>query len=372
MAMHNPNELREKRNILRTLFVLGALVFFIVGLGGYVRLSGSGLSIPHWPLINGSLLWPQDEPGWELLMEQYHEDVAGLTIPKVPGRTEMEQFRVMFWIEYSHRAVASVIGLVWLVLLAQVLMYREAGRPFRSWTVGIGIMIFLQALLGGLVVLKQLPAEKVALHLTTAFVILAAILWTMLKIMRPAQAGAGPNPLRWWARLAAGATLAQIFIGGLVAGSGAGYMINTWPKMGDHWVPPGMWSETFQPIVLNLLENQITVQFIHRWFAVTVVAVIVAMVFRSFTLGVSPVARWSLRLVVGIVTLQFILGVLTLLWAVPVHMGLTHQMVGLVLFEVLVVILYEATHRVVVTEEQQAATLEASEQEIERSRAVTA
>lgn len=337
----------------------------MVGVGGYVRLSGSGLSIPHWPLINGSLLPPSDEAGWELLMAQYHKDVQGLEIPKVPGQTELAQFKNMFAIEYSHRALASLIGFAWLWLAFVTWRAREVRDRIGAMVWTTGGLIFMQALLGGLVVLKRLPAEKVAMHLGVGFAIFALILWTMLRLARPTEPGVSRNVLRKLAHVALALTFIQILFGGLVAGSGAGYMINSWPRMGDYWVPPGMWTQ--EPLLLNILENRVTVQFIHRWLAAVVVAAILAMVMRAMTLRVSNLARWALRGVFTVVILQFILGVMTLVMKVPVHLGLTHQMVGLVLFGLLTIIMYESKHSLVVAEEQQAAGLPAQEQAKERT-----
>lgn len=333
--------------------ILAALVFLMVGVGGYVRLSGSGLSIPHWPLINGSLLPPSDQAGWELLMDQYHKDVRGLEIPKVPGQTELAQFKTMFAIEYSHRALASLIGFVWLALAVVTWRAGEVRGRIGAFVWATGALIFMQALLGGLVVLKRLPAEKVALHLGVGFAIFALILWIMLRLAHPTEPGASRNVLRKLAHASLALAFIQVLFGGLVAGSGAGYMLNSWPRMGDYWVPPGMWTQ--EPAILNLLENRVTVQFIHRWLAAVVVAAVLAMVMRAMTLRVSNTARWALRAVFTVVILQFILGVLTLVMKVPVHLGLTHQMVGLVLFGLLTVIMYESKHSLVLAEEQQAA-----------------
>lgn len=327
----------------------------MVGVGGFVRLSGSGLSIPHWPLINGSLLPPLDEPGWLHLLDQYHADVQGLTIPKVPGTTEVEQFKVMFAIEYSHRALASLIGFAWLWLLVIAIRAKEVGARVKGLVIGLGFLIFSQALLGGLVVLKHLPAEKVALHLGVGFVIFAMIQWVILKLKSNELETTRANPLRMFSRMVLIFVFIQVLLGGLVAGSGAGYMMNTWPRMGDYFVPPGMWSDSYSPAFINLLENKITIQFMHRWFAAIVVAGVLAMALRAMTLQVPSRTRWALRGVMAIVTLQFLLGVMTLLAGVPVWMGLAHQLLGLVLFGTMTLITFDATYGEVLAEDEIAA-----------------
>jgi len=329
----------------------------MVGVGGFVRLSGSGLSIPHWPLINGSLLPPGDEPGWMLLLDQYHKDVQGLTIPKVPGSTEIEQFKIMFAIEYTHRALASLIGFAWLWLLVITLRSREVAARIKGLVITLGALIFSQALLGGLVVLRHLPAEKVALHLGVGFIIFAIIQWSILKLKASELDSSRRNPLRTFSYIVLGFVFVQVFLGGLVAGSGAGYMINTWPRMGDYIVPPGMWS--MDSLWLNIFENKITIQFMHRWFAAVVVAGVLAMSLRAMTLQVPARTRWALRGVMAIVTLQFLLGVMTLLAGVPVWMGLAHQILGLVLFATVTLITFDATYGEVLAEDQIAAAQDA-------------
>jgi cytochrome c oxidase assembly protein subunit 15 len=345
----------QERRAIFAATLLAVLVFLMVGVGGFVRLSGSGLSIPHWPLINGSLLPPADEPGWMLLLDQYHKDVQGLTIPKVPGSTEVAQFKIMFAIEYSHRALASLIGFAWLGLLVITLRSKEVAARIKGLVFSLGVLIFSQALLGGLVVLKHLPAEKVALHLGVGFIIFAMTQWTILKLKSESLEASRRNPLRRFAHIVLAFVFIQVLLGGLVAGSGAGYMMNTWPRMGDYIVPPGMWSDSYQPAILNILENKITIQFMHRWFATLVVAGVLAMALRAMTLQVPTRTRWALRGVMAIVTLQFLLGVMTLLAGVPVWMGLAHQLLGLVLFGTMNLILFDAKYGEVLAEDEIAA-----------------
>lgn len=361
-----PEELTPtgRRRVVAAAWVLLVLVAAMVFVGGYVRLSGSGLSIPHWPFIDKeyNLLPPSDEAGWLKLQAYYHEEMALVNeIPKVPGETELAQFKVMFFIEWSHRALASLIGFSYLWLLIAV--WRTAGAWARvgALTVTIGVAIFTQALLGGLVVLKQLFAPKVALHLTVAFGIFALIQWVIMRMNRPTEAGAGArNPLRFWATMVSHATIVQVFLGGLMAGSGAGYTLKTWPRMGDQWIPNGLWASYDNPL-LNFANNIVLIQFLHRWWAAVVVVLVLGMVFRSLTLGVSPLARWMLRGIFGIVVLQFIIGIGTLMMGVPVFMGLAHQFIGLMLYGASIVVLYEARNRVVLTEAAQAEAAESAE-----------
>ena len=112
---------------------------------------------------------------------------------------------------------------------------------------------------------------------------------------------------------------AQITLGAFVAGLNAGYLFTTWPRMGPSWLPNGLTS--LSPIWTNLVDNPVAVQFVHRWLAVAVAvfALLVAARLRRAGATAHAVALGSA------VLLQFLLGVMTLVQAVPVAVAVAHQ-----------------------------------------------
>jgi cytochrome c oxidase assembly protein subunit 15 len=169
------------------------------------------------------------------------------------------------------------------------------------------------------------------LHLTTALVLLVALLWTALDLRALAR-GRSPvddRPSRWvWPF---GVLLAvQIILGAFVAGLDAGRIFNTWPAMHGAWLPQGLTSRS--PIWSNVVDNPIAVQFLHRWLAVVVAVAALVVAAQLYRVGAKGYAV-AIETAVGV---QFLLGVLTLLHSTPVALGVAHQAGAVVLLVVTV------------------------------------
>ncbi|MCS7082071.1 MAG: COX15/CtaA family protein [Bacteroidetes bacterium] len=325
---------------------LALLVFGLMILGGYVRLSGSGLSIPEWPIINGSLLPPLTEADWQAVYRTYHIVIEGVDPSQhyegpAVGIIPMERFQVMFWIEYAHRFLAALVGIVFLALFLQVLRIASLRHRYGLRFTWLAVLLLVQAVLGGIVVKSDLKPEMVTAHLGMASLFLGLLIWTGLQMYDARQVRHTTSAYRW-AVVALSATTLQILLGGLVAANYAGHFMNTFPTMGGYWIPPGLWSSDFQPAILNVFHNKVLVQFLHRWWAWGVFAAVTALVWVSWRApGVSVRGRLLLRSVFSVLVLQLLLGIATLLLQVPIALGLMHQAVGFLLFAILVAITYE-------------------------------
>jgi cytochrome c oxidase assembly protein subunit 15 len=369
MSMQSPQEepRRWENGERAAAWLLGSLIvlcFIIVTFGGYVRLSGSGLAIPEWPFFTvsqtldesgnvvasqRSIFPPTTDQGWEILREIFVREIPGFE-----AGLAMKEFKTMFFIEWGHRAVAKFIGVVYLALMAVAFLYPVVRRKI-GWLVVAGFfLLILQATLGGIAVWLHLPAVKVSLHLVNAFFITSVLVWALMKVLHPAPASqpeGRSNPIVLMAWAVYTICIVQMFSGGLMAGSHAGYTMNTWPMMGDRWVAPGVW-DGGQGVYTNFTENVIFIQFFHRWFAFVVAASVFAMAFRTAYVEVSRVGRWALRAAPAIVILQILLGIFTLLMGVQPHLALTHQSIGLVLTLVVLLVAYEAKYHPVLLEEE--------------------
>jgi cytochrome c oxidase assembly protein subunit 15 len=136
---------------------------------------------------------------------------------------------------------------------------------------------------------------------------------------------------------------AKLVTGGLVAGTGAGLLLNTWPRIGSWWVPPThvLWSDWHSPMILNLVENQVLIQFIHRWWAFAAAAAVIVFVARTLPKALTTRGRIALRAVTTILVLQILLGIGNLLMKVPFWMAFAHLATGLALYVTLLVITHE-------------------------------
>ncbi len=324
------------RRVASWLILLSSLVSLLILWGGIVRLSGSGLSIPDWPLINGSLLPPFSEEGWEAVYQDY-----AVRYPAMVENLAVGQFERMFAIEYLHRFLAALVGLVFLAIFVRARRTAQVWSRIRPHLIGGATLLVLQATLGGIVVKYDLKAIAVASHLGLAFLYFGLLVWTALTLLREERAEATRS--RALALVAGGTVLLQIISGGLVAGTSAGMLLNTWPLMGSYWIPPLhlLWADWYAPGIMNLFENQILIQFVHRWLAFVAAGLVIAMIARSVSLELNSRARIALRATASVLVLQILLGIGNILLKVPFWMAFAHLATGLLLFSLLVVIAHE-------------------------------
>jgi cytochrome c oxidase assembly protein subunit 15 len=328
-----------QRRIAMWLVLLAGLISVLILWGGIVRLSGSGLSIPEWPIINGSLLPPMTHAGWETVHQTY-----AARYPDVAENLTVGQFERMFAIEYFHRFLAALVGIVFVAILVRARKLPSVWPKIRKRVLWAAVLLVAQATVGGIVVKLDLKAEAVSLHLGMAFLFFGLILWTAMHLAKGDQvASVERRSLRKLSWAATGAVFLQIVTGGLVAGTGAGMMMNTWPRMGSYWIPPFdlMWSDWYSPRIANIVENQVLIQFVHRWWAFVAASLVIASVAKMMSIPLTPRGRIALRAVTSILVLQILLGIGNLLMKVPVWMAFVHLATGLALYATLLVITHE-------------------------------
>lgn len=326
------------------------MVFAIVVIGGVTRLTESGLSMVEWkPLIG--ILPPLSEAEWERVFGLYKEYPqyriynAGMSLA---------DFKGIFWWEWFHRLFAQLIGTVFLV---PFLFFWRTGRispGLMPRLVALLLLGGLQGVIGWLMVASGLvdrPAVshyRLAIHLLTATVIYLFLLWVALGLLLPAAPGGmsrGWGPLRWHLRLGLGAVLITMVWGAFVAGLRAGKIYNSFPMMGDYWLPPE--ALDLVPAWINFLENPNAVQFAHRWIAISTGVLLLAYVWRARHWDIPPAARWLSWGVGGAVLAQIGLGIATLLLVVPLNIAATHQAGAIVLLTVILATLHQLRFRTV-------------------------
>jgi cytochrome c oxidase assembly protein subunit 15 len=176
----------------------------------------------------------------------------------------------------------------------------------------------------GLVDNPDVSHYRLAMHLTTAFITFAYTLWVALDLWYPVkkeiQTGFR-NLIRWGLAL----LLIQIIWGAFVAGLDAGFIHNHWPLMSDGQLIHDTVTIEQTPVWKNFIEGKSGVQFVHRYLAYIVVAIIAMIGYRSRKMTLSLPQKKGIQLLVALVLLQFLLGVFTLLLNVPVWLGVLHQ-----------------------------------------------
>lgn len=324
--------------VARWLAVVCGFIVFMIVFGGFVRLTESGLSIVEWNVVMG-VLPPIGEAAWRETFARYQATPEFL---HVNSAMTLDAYKRIFYIEYIHRLVARVAGLVvalpLLYFLARGIIPRRRALPY----VGIGLLFAFQGFLGwymvksGLVDQPAVSHFRLTTHLLAALVLLCASFWQLLGL-RAGPAGASsavPGTIERPAARTGLAVLAllfaQIAYGGLVAGLDAGMASDTWPLMYGRWIPPG-WLATLEPWWRNLVSAPATVQFVHRWLAFAVLAAAVALAWRLRAATVEPAVRRGGRLVLALVLAQIALGISVIWWRVPLVLALGHQALAVAL-----------------------------------------
>ena len=319
---HNP----AHKSIAVWLLVCCALVYAMVVLGGVTRLTGSGLSIVEWGPIMGAVP-PLNEAEWQQAFDDYKQ------FPEYQKKNfgmSLADFKSIFWFEFAHRLLGRAIGMVFLLPFLWFwargrLTARLRGRLLVA--LGLGA---LQGVVGWLMVKSGLVDEprvshfRLAAHLGLAFTIMAYLFWVVLALRggggRAAAKAAAPRLLLW---SVAAVTVLQIVYGAFVAGLRAGLVYNTFPKMNGRWIAEGVMG--MDPRWLSLLEHDVTIQFVHRWLGTLLLALVAALWLRVRAGRFSLVQRASAAALMGLVTLQYGLGVYTLLEQVPIVPAVMHQ-----------------------------------------------
>ena len=304
------------------------MLFAIVIVGGITRLTHSGLSIVEWQPLVGTLP-PLSEAAW---LETFHKYQQTPEYRQVNLGMSLEAFKGIFWWEYVHRLLGRAIGLVYFVPLLVFLLRRRLDRA-RVWQLGaIFVLGALEGGLGwfmvksGLVDNPRVSHFRLAAHLGLAFTIYAAMLWVALGLLAPRRRLPQHTPQRglWHFSLVLTALIFVMTLSGaLVAGIRAGLVYNTFPLMNGYWVPPQIL--LLEPWYSNFFDNAATVQFDHRMIAWLLAVLVPWFWWRSRRISLTPRARLWCDVLLAVVALQTGLGILTLLFAVPVALGAAHQ-----------------------------------------------
>lgn len=327
------------------------LVALMVIVGGITRLTESGLSIVNWNLIMGTLP-PLNEHQWQEVFELYRQSPE---FQKVNAHFEMEDFKSIFWWEYIHRLLGRILGLVFLIPFVYFLYKKKVTGSLKTKLWIIFLLGAFQGFLGwfmvksGLVDRPSVSHYRLAAHLTTALFLYAYILWVALQVMIPRQAArsAGAGKLKKWTVALLSILTLQIIYGAFVAGLNAGFIVNTFPLMTGAVVHPSIGRALGDMGLSALTEHILTVQFIHRYLGKLLVVLGFWVWWKYWKTDVSGPVKVALNWTALVFAGQFLLGVFTLLFLVPVWMGVLHQFGAIVLLTVLVYMLFRVKQETV-------------------------
>ena len=330
------NTSNSDRAVSQWLLVCLLLILVMVILGGVTRLTNSGLSMVNWHPIHGSIP-PLNSEQW---LEEFSYYQQSPEYQKINRDMNVDQFKSIFWFEYSHRMLGRLIGLVFLI---PFLFFLFAGKIRKGLTPKLLIMFLLgglQGLLGwymvksGLVNNPHVSQYRLTAHLVSAILIYAFILWTILDLGSKREylpfSKSALSTTRKYSICLILLLLVVIISGGFVAGLKAGLIYNTFPLMGGQLIPDGISALT--PWYLNLFENSVTAQFDHRLLAIVTGILMLIWYIRGRNYPHDESIRKSFKIVGMMIIIQVALGIATLVNQVPVWLGVMHQAGALLLF----------------------------------------
>ena len=319
---------KENKSVVVWLLSGCVLIFIMVVVGGITRLTNSGLSMTDWHLVTDTFP-PLSEAKWEEAFEQYKQFPEYQKI-NIHNDFTLSDYKYIYFWEWFHRLIGRAIGLVFIVPFFYFLVRKKLDKStiYKCFILlGLGS---LQGFFGwfmvksGLIDNPDVSHFRLALHLTTAFITFAYTFWVALDLIYPERVKIDKS-LRTIARFALAFLLLQIIYGGFVAGLNAGLVHNHWPMMSEgQFIHESVFLEQ-KNLFLSFTEGKSGVQFIHRTLAYLVVGLIVFLYIKSRKQTLSKVQNNGIGILLVLVFVQFILGVFTLLYGVPVWLGLIHQ-----------------------------------------------
>jgi cytochrome c oxidase assembly protein subunit 15 len=323
------------------LVMLFSLVVLMITVGGLTRLTDSGLSITEWAPVSGAMppitaaAWESEFEAYKLIPEYINQN-AGMS---------MAEFKVIYYWEWGHRQLGRFIGLVWAVGFFYFLVQRQIPVGWTGRLVLIGALGGLQGAIGWWMVYSGLQegmvdvaSYRLATHLGLAFVILGFIAFFVFLLGRSeadlmqARRG-GDMGLFSQSTALMYFIFLQIILGALVAGIDAGRNFPNWPLMttgtGGSFFPP----EPFQiiPLWRNFFEDAGLVQFIHRTSAYFLFIFSVFVWLRGRKSS-NYHTRVGFNIMIIVMTLQMVIGIVTVLYSAPANIAIVHQFMAVLLW----------------------------------------
>jgi len=306
------------------------LTVAMVAVGGATRLTGSGLSITEWKPVTGAIP-PLSSEAWIAEFEKYR----GIDQYRLMNAgMSLAEFQVIYWWEWGHRQLGRLLGLAFFIPLVFFWLKGAVKTPLALTLVGIGALGGLQATVGWIMVASGLEPGmtavapiKLTAHLTIATLILALLTWVAVGLSPRQRAPASPAVARG-AKILLGLLVFQIALGGLVAGSRAGFTFNTWPLMDGGFAPPLATLFVVEPFIENFVDNVALVQLNHRLVAYALLGFALWHAVAAWRAGPGSSAGKRAVALAGMTTAQAALGIVTLLLVVPLWAGLAHQVLA--------------------------------------------
>ena len=313
------------------LFLSLILVFCIIIVGGLTRLTNSGLSITEWELFKG-ILPPFSNSSWQIYFEEYKK------IPQyklINYNMSLNEFKVIFYWEYFHRALARFIGLFFLIPLIYFYFTKKIKKEYINICYIIFLLILLQGIIGWYMVVSGLTNDvtvshfRLSIHLVNAILIISMLFWliknTLIKKNKLFFKYSINNfPFQILILI----IFLQIIMGAFVSGLDAGKIYQTWPMMGDNYLPDDILLKSLVDIFE--FDNHSLVQFYHRNLAYLIIFYVIILSIMIHIKKITYLYK-PLNILLFFLILQILLGIYTLLSGQNIYLASLHQVTSVLL-----------------------------------------
>ncbi|WP_159019728.1 COX15/CtaA family protein [Algibacter sp. L3A6] len=317
---------KDNKKVIYWLLTGCLLIFIMVVVGGITRLTHSGLSISSYKLISGTIP-PMNDAEWTEAFDLYKQYPE---YQKLNNHFNLEDFKDIYFWEWLHRVIGRFIGLVFFLPFLYFLITKQLTKSTIKKAVILLIMGGFQGFLGwymvksGLVDNPDVSHFRLSAHLTTAFLTFAYTFWVALDLKFPCRKTVNTS-FRNFIRLGLAVLILQIIYGAFVAGLDAGFIHNHWPLMSDgKFMHETVYIEQ-NPLYKNFIEGKSGVQFVHRMLAYLVAFLLISIWYKARKMETTKLQNYAVTGLLIMVGVQFLLGVLTLIFHVPVWLGVAHQ-----------------------------------------------
>ena len=317
---------KYNKKVVYWLFSGCTLIFIMVVVGGITRLTHSGLSMPDYKIISGTIP-PINAEQWQEAFELYKQYPE---YKKLNSDITLQEFKGIFFWEWLHRVIGRLIGLVFIIPFIYFLITKQLNISTIKKTIILLILGGFQGFLGwymvksGLIDKPDVSHYRLAAHLTTAFITFAFTLWVALDLIYHIKKDINKK-FRNIIRVSLAILLLQIIYGAFVAGLDAGFIHNHWPMMSEGKFMHETVLIEKTPVYKNFIEGRSGVQFVHRILAIIVVVSVIIIYSIGKKIANSIEQINGLNLLLILVGIQSLLGIFTILLQVPLWLGIAHQ-----------------------------------------------
>ncbi|WP_158521322.1 COX15/CtaA family protein [Candidatus Legionella polyplacis] len=332
------NNFFDIKNFLIKIKIIRILVFFllflsvvVILLGSYTRLSNSGLGCPDWPFCYGS---------WFFLKSKL-DYLSVLDIKKAN-------------IEIIHRYIASILGFFIIILDFLLFFFRSCfvRFPYKLFF-SLLFLLLLQIELGKLTIILKLFPVIVVGHLTVGILIFSFLFYLILSLYPRVDINFYP---KWniWIKIGILIVFVQIILGGWVSSNYSGMSCVDFPKCNGIWIPKLYFSYIFKMFHLvnknyqgGIFDIRIrsAIQEMHRLGAVFTLIYLLVLCISFMRYVEEKKLKIIIFAIVLIVIFQCILGVVNVIYFLPLWISIIHTFMAILLFSVLIFLLYLTQRR---------------------------